>query len=294
MVSMKKRSIENNPVLEALFNNVASEYSYLGPPYFQYYGEKLVEKLNIMEGTNVLDVAMGRGASLFPAAKKAGPKGKVIGIDFSEGMVRETQKEIEKLNIKHVNVFQMCAEQICFDQSSFDSVLCGLAIAFFSDYKKALQEFYRVLKPNGIFGLSAWQREKSEERKINKIVRQIMGKYLSPIVINPPSKPLIKSQFTQRKPEFGDENELYRILEDAGFRNIQISLEHKTFLYKDGEEWWQDQWSHAGRIPFEILERKSKELLEAFKLEVFRAFDSEFGTDGIPLDCDVLVAYGYK
>jgi len=44
----------------------------------------------------VLDVATGRGAVLFPLAKAVGPLGKVVGIDISRQMVKEPHRNSPK------------------------------------------------------------------------------------------------------------------------------------------------------------------------------------------------------
>ena len=53
-----------------------------GPDYWDYFGVRLVEHAAIPPGAHVLDVGCGTGASLFPAARKTGPRGHVIGIDI--------------------------------------------------------------------------------------------------------------------------------------------------------------------------------------------------------------------
>ena len=58
-------------------------------------------------GDEVLDVAAGRGALLFPIATKIGPTGHVTGIDFSPNMVRETAKDIENRKLSHAEIHQM-------------------------------------------------------------------------------------------------------------------------------------------------------------------------------------------
>ena len=68
----------------------------------------------LLAGTNVLDVAAGRGALLFPAAAKVGANGYVTGIDFSPDMVRETAKDIESRKLNHAEIRQMDAEQMNF------------------------------------------------------------------------------------------------------------------------------------------------------------------------------------
>ena len=72
--------------IAGLYNRVASLYGQVGPDFFSYAGRHLVEHMDIAEGAKVLDVAVGRGANLFAAAEKVGPRGQVIGIDLAANM----------------------------------------------------------------------------------------------------------------------------------------------------------------------------------------------------------------
>ena len=56
-----------------------------GPDYWDYFGARLVERAAIFPGAWLLDVGCGTGTSLFPAAKKAGPRGFAVGIDICPG-----------------------------------------------------------------------------------------------------------------------------------------------------------------------------------------------------------------
>ncbi len=70
--------------IAGLYNRVASLFGQVGPDFFSYAGRHLVERMDIAEGAKVLDVAVGRGANLFPAAEKVGLRGQAIGIDLAE------------------------------------------------------------------------------------------------------------------------------------------------------------------------------------------------------------------
>lgn len=59
---------ETKANIASLYNRVASTYGRVGPDPFAYAGKGLVERININEGARVLDVGVGRGANLFPAA----------------------------------------------------------------------------------------------------------------------------------------------------------------------------------------------------------------------------------
>ena len=143
---MTDKSIDKREESLRVFNQAASTYDQVGPGSFSYFGQRLVDVAEIAVGANVLDVAAGRGALLFPAAAKVGPTGHVTGIDFAPNMVRETAKDIESRKLRHAEVRQMDAEQMDLADASFDWVMCGFALWMFADPARVLQEFHRVLR----------------------------------------------------------------------------------------------------------------------------------------------------
>lgn len=101
---------------------MASTYDRVGFRFFSHFGKRLVELIGIPEKAKVLDIATGRGASLFPTSKKIGTEGYVVGIDLAEGMVRETGNEIIERNISNAKVVQMDAENLTYQNDTFDIV----------------------------------------------------------------------------------------------------------------------------------------------------------------------------
>ena len=76
--------------IQAVFDRAAPEYGGERSPFFGTFGARLVELAKIAPDMHVLDVACGKGAALFPAAKRVGPQGCVTGIDLSAEMVQQT------------------------------------------------------------------------------------------------------------------------------------------------------------------------------------------------------------
>lgn len=62
-MSINKKSIST-------WDKVAPEFGKVGPKYWEEFGSRLVELSSISRGARVLDIGMGRGASLFPALNK--------------------------------------------------------------------------------------------------------------------------------------------------------------------------------------------------------------------------------
>src|SRR5215213_2543347 len=119
----------------ALFSSLALEYDPLG--VFSHFGRRLVARAGIEDGQQVLDVASGRGAVLFPAAERVGEAGNAIGIDLAEGMERATNEEAMRRGLA-VQVRHMDAEHLDFPDAAFDRVLCGFGVMFFPAVSHAL------------------------------------------------------------------------------------------------------------------------------------------------------------
>ena len=94
MNGLRKEESEKKHRAAAFFDNLASPGYGLDWLFFVEMGKLLVEVADIPEGGQVLDIASGRGASLFPAAYRVGQAGRVVGIDIAEAMVQHTNAEI--------------------------------------------------------------------------------------------------------------------------------------------------------------------------------------------------------
>jgi ubiquinone/menaquinone biosynthesis C-methylase UbiE len=279
---MENKSIEIKKNITDLFNKVSTVFDSNGPRYFAYFGEKLVEFAGVKEGQNVLDVASGKGASLFVSAEKVGENGKVIGIDIAEAMVKETNLEIQCRDVKNANVMVMDAENLDFNSGTFDHILCGFAVFFFPDYKIAFNEFMRVLKEGGRVSFTTFLRKRDDKFSW---YHELVEKYL------PPSQDELDEYQEEESPEFHTEEGLYKILKEAEFKNIQVIIEEKVFVYKDEQEWWDKLWTHGS---IAVLERIPEDKIKDFKIEVFEKLREIKEAEGIAATISVLYAAGEK
>lgn len=67
----------------------------------------------------------------------------IIGLDSSEEMLNEARKRSNKTFVLGD------ARKLEFEDRSFDAVIYVTTLEFLPDYKEAINEAYRVLKPNG-------------------------------------------------------------------------------------------------------------------------------------------------
>jgi ubiquinone/menaquinone biosynthesis C-methylase UbiE len=231
--------------ISGIFDRAASTYGQVGPGYFAYFGERLVERAELQPGMRVLDVACGRGAVLFPAAHHVGETGYVTGIDLSDGMVQATSAEIAELRIRNASALVMDAERLSFPDAEFDALTCAFAIFFMAE-SDALGEFRRVLRPGGRVAVSTWEpaSESSAERARWSWYDDLLKRYL-------PAPP--ETAASANSASMQTEDQLSDRVRQAGFRDVEVQMDAATFTYASPEEWWQVRWSVYLRGALEAL-----------------------------------------
>lgn len=252
--------------IAGLFSRAAGTYDRVGPRVFTHFGEWLVKRAQLNPGDDVLDVAAGRGAVMFPAARAVGPGGTVRGIDFSTDMVRETLADIRDAGWQHVTMQQMDATQLDFPPATFDRVLCGFAVFFFPEPHRALSEFTRVLRPGGRTGLTTWA---DDSPFLTWFRRELTA------ALPPEAAP---AGGATAPAGFDTPARLEAALRQAGFVDIEITTETADFVYAQDEEWWLSLWSHGIRRRLEPLQAP---VLAQVKADLMRRVQDLKQADGI-------------
>lgn len=111
----------------------------------------LAERLPVGEGGSVLDLCTGTGSLLTHLRGRVGEAGRVVGVDFSRGMLAAARGKVA--GAANVGLVQGDAASLPFAPASFDAVTCSHA---FYELKgetrgRALAEIGRVLRPGGAF-----------------------------------------------------------------------------------------------------------------------------------------------
>lgn len=279
-----KEKFTRNETLKSTFDLVAKDFESIGPHYFTYFGKQLVDKSAIVKGKKVLDVACGRGASLFRSAEVVGQEGCVVGVDFSQEMIKFLKKEACDKGYSNIIAMQMDAENLTFNAGDFDYVFCGLSTHFFSQPLLAVDEMHKVLKVGGKVAISSWsiKKEKNKTSAYERAYSKVYGK-----------KATTKEKAPAR-PDFSSHDGFKNILESADFHDVIIEEEIKDFYYKSKEEWWSEQSNNATRGFFERLKSLDEDLFNRFKTLAFKEIEESMENGCIPFKAKVLYGYGIK
>ncbi|WP_191337321.1 bifunctional demethylmenaquinone methyltransferase/2-methoxy-6-polyprenyl-1,4-benzoquinol methylase UbiE [Helicobacter pullorum] len=127
-----------------------------------------------LNSLNILDVACGTGDMISHWQKNAnGVKiHKIIGADPSSGMLEVAQKKFP-----HIHFMQCEATNLPFQNKEFDILSIAYGIRNVVERKKALEEFARVLKKDGILVILEFTKCENPG-----ILEQFMGFYTKNIL----------------------------------------------------------------------------------------------------------------
>ena len=114
----------------------------------------LIRSLPKAPGAALLDVATGTCDVIIEALNTRTNFTTIAGADISSGMLEMGRQKLDSAGFESRVTLENCsAERLTFNDSAFDAVTISFGLRNVCDKKKALAEFYRVLKPSGIVAI---------------------------------------------------------------------------------------------------------------------------------------------
>lgn len=179
------------------------------------------EYAGIQSGNSVLDLGSGAGNDCFVARALVGETGYVAGIDFTEAMIEKARENARKLGFTNVDFIQGDIENIPVRFGVVDVVISNCVLNLVPDKEKAFSEIFRVLKQGGHFCIS----DVVLQGELPVGVKEDATMYAGCV-----SGALPREEYL-------------RIIEEAGFVNVDVKKEKKIdlpdellLLYMSAEE----------------------------------------------------------
>jgi ubiquinone/menaquinone biosynthesis C-methylase UbiE len=234
---------------------------YLGPLFFEPYAEDLAARLPASENGSVLEVACGTGILTRILRDRLPRSVALTATDLNEPMMGQAARKFS--GDEAVVWKQADACNLPFSDEAFDAVVCQFGFMFMPDKTLCAREARRVLKPGGAFLFNVW--DSLAENPLGKIPHETIAGYFEK---DPPA-------FYQVPFGFYDQEEIRKVLEDAGFRDVRIEVVRK----KSGTARVEDAafgLVQGTPVSLAIAERDAS-LLPAITEAVARALEKEFG-----------------
>ena len=126
---------------------------HLGPVLFQAFADAIAERIREADRA-ILETAAGTGI-VTRAISTAVPQSTILATDLNQAMLDVAAEKTQGGNLKWQ---QADAQSLPFEANSFDVVVCSFGIMFMPDKQAAYREARRVLRSNGRFIFTVWDR----------------------------------------------------------------------------------------------------------------------------------------
>jgi len=229
--------------------------------------DKVLSYVQLGEGETLLDVGCGDGLIAFGALEKY-PTCRVIFSDISDDLLQHAYALGQEMNVQgRCRFVRASADDLSlFDDGSIDAVTTRSVLIYVSAKQRAFDEFYRVLKPNGVLSIF---------EPINRFAypeppQRFCGYDVTPVV---ETANKLKAVYTSIQPpdtdpmtDF-DERDLLACVERAGF--TRIGLELQIEIKPPDQASWEAFIRTAGNPKVPTIEEAMQQALTLEEMEAF-------------------------
>jgi SAM-dependent methyltransferase len=149
----------------------AGDYAEIARRELWPVGERIVQRLGVRPGEDVLDVACGTGNAAIRAAQAGG---RVIGVDLTPEMFEAGRRLAADAGVE-IEWVEGDAEELPVEDESVDVVVSVFGCMFAPRHRVTAAELARVLRPSGRLCVTGW----TPEGETGKLFRTL-GAYMPP------------------------------------------------------------------------------------------------------------------
>lgn len=261
---------------ETLYVEGATGYDKMFARVTETFIPVLLDAAQIAAGQSILDVATGTGAAARAARDLAGPSGQVMAGDISGTMLEVARRNPESTGI---TFDQFDGQNLPHPDARFDRVICQLGLAFFDDPACGLAEFRRVLKSGGRAAVIV---NSTPERSLFTRIATVIGQYVPE-----------RAEQLNRYASIHSAERLHDLFNAAGFRDVQIGAEIRSFSFSSFDDYFDGTEAGAG-ISGQEYARLPLATRNAVRETMRHSFPDNGSRQPFVVDMEVLVGSGSK
>ena len=254
------------------FTRNASTYNRVGPPFYSFFAERLLDLLEPLPGHHGLDVCCGTGAVAIPLARRVSPDGTVVAVDLTRAMLDRASEDARSAGVTNLDLRVGDATNLDLPGKKFQVITCGFGIQFQADPVAALAHWASFLAPGGRLGCSTWSANDFEP--LMTVARELLAE--EGVTADPFAARTTRSV----------EN-LLGYARQAGLANVRCLEETRAVTFARPAD--VVQATPRGRNVLNVLPPERREPVRA---ELVRRLESLAGPEGLSLDIGVLYLIG--
>lgn len=188
-----------------VYGKIAHIYNEIMNRFWPFGRDEAMTWLSPLTNEKILEIGIGPGMNF-----KYYPNDCiVVGIDFTEQMIKLAKEEIERTGKKNISVYNMDAHQMTFSDSTFDKVYSFASLSTVRNPFRVMKEVKRVCKDGGIVVFLEPIKSNIKEVALLQYLLQPIGREIGEVWIKGlPAYTILYHSFL----------DLFAILEELGFK----------------------------------------------------------------------------
>lgn len=252
------------------FDTVADGYGSDVMRFFHQSAQHLPTLLALGGHETVLDVACGTGIPS-RAIAKALPQGKVVGVDFSPGMLGRAQQLNTLERCHNIELKQMDMTSMTLPNRHYDAANCSFGIFFVEDMVSLLDHIGEKVRPGGTVLINSFCDDSFSP------LAELFFEHIRQFGVVLPAELGWKRIGTQEK--------VFDLFASTRLTDIETSQLDVSYHLQSAEQWWEIIWYAGFRGLLSQLDEAGQ---QAFKAHHLQAIDRLRDEQGIHLNIELL------
>ena len=240
------------------YNAAADVYDDPANSFWERFGRRTIERLNLRKGAVVLDVCCGSGASALPAAEVVGPSGLVLGVDLADRLLDNARAKAKARALHNVEFRVGDLLDLRVGDDPFDAVVCVFGIFFVPDMAQALRLLWERVRSGGKLAITTWG-PRFFEPATAAFWDAIRGE-----------RPDLYRGFNPWD-RICDPQSLSALFAEAGIAHADVAAESGRHGISSPEAWWAAVLGSGYRGTLDQLDAAARDRVRAANLEYIRS-----------------------
>ena len=239
------------------YNSASDSYDAPANSFWERFGKRTVERLELRAGMKVLDVCCGSGASALAAAAVVGRNGYVLGIDLADDLLALAKGKAGSRGL-HQAEFR-AGDLLNLDSlpTDFDAAICVFGIFFVTDMVEAVRQLWQRVQPGGQLAITTWGPNFFEP--VNTVFWNAVRD----------ERPDLYKAFLPWE-RIAQPEALRELMGAAGINSPKVELEMGVHTLRTPEDWWTAVRGSGYRGTIDLLSEEARDRIRNQNFDFIR------------------------